>query len=146
MRTVRCRSESAGQRLLHAPAHLRLLEGVDGDGARVGAQVVEVAVLPARAQVVVAGVDGDAVQPRREVRAGHRRVGQLAERLDEDVLGDVAGVLGRLHDAQRQVVDARTVQLVELLEGVASPGAKSVDEERLLVGGRSRRAARPGRV
>ena len=70
---------------------------------------------PQRAQVVVAGVDGDAVQPGALVQLA--RLAQTFERLEQHFLGDVARVLAVAHEADGEVVDAERVLAVQIGEG-----------------------------
>ncbi|MEI6726223.1 MAG: M23 family metallopeptidase [Actinomycetes bacterium] len=98
---------------------------------RVVLRVVDRAVESARAQMVVTGVDGDAVEPglHAEVVAGR----QLPESLEEDFLSDVARVLAALHDPQGQIEDAFAVGLVEGLERVPPAGPEARDEAALRI-------------
>jgi len=118
-----------GERLLELPAELRLLEGVDVQRARVVLCIVDGTVEPACAQMVVAGVHGDAVEPgsHAEVVAGR----QLPECLQEDVLGDVACILAALHDPQGQIEDAPAVRFVEHLERILPAGPEARNEAAL---------------
>jgi len=77
----------------------------------------------ARAQVVVAGVRGHAVEPGLEL--AHRfgsRIAQLVKGGDEDILGQVLRLLAVADDARAEVVDGGAVLAVEALEGVAVAG------------------------
>ena len=78
-------------------------------------------------QDVVAGVDGHAVEPRRE-RGLAAELRELAEHRDERILRGVPRVLGVAQDAQGNVVDPRLVTLDERHERLLVPGEEPADE------------------
>ena len=116
------------QRLLderHGPGALEL---VDARGGLLEPGVAAAVEAPARAQLVEAGVGRHAEEPGAEPEGLGIRRRQPAERLDEDLLGHVPGLLPVPEDSRAEVVDGRRVLAVEALEGVAASGPEAAHE------------------
>ena len=86
----------------------------------------------ASAESVVARVHGHAEQPGLDPQ-GATVTREVAVRGEEDLLGDVLGLLGVVEKASREAVDAGVQGRVELLEG-APIAAPQRDGQRLLLG------------
>ena len=82
----------------------------------------------AAAQMVVRGVDHDAVQPGAEQRLTLEGR-QVAEGLDEGLLGDVGRIPGVAQRAERQVVGTPLVAPVEFRDGVGVAVEGAADKE-----------------
>ena len=108
-------------------------EGLLGVGGRGGKLfgVVDRILGTAAAALVVAGVDGDAVEPTGE--AGGIEFGEIAVELEEDVLGDVLCVGEAAGEAERGDQDEAFVLAHEAVEGGEVAGAGGFE------GGASRR-------
>ena len=104
---------------------LGLLDLIDRLLAQLNIRVTRQRPAPAGPHVVVAGVDGDAIDPRPQPQVA-ALVGQLPVCLEEDLLRYVARIFPMLQDAQSQVIDRRLVKGDELLESLslarAQPG------------------------
>ena len=85
------------------------------------------AVRLAGAELVVAGVHGDSVEPGSDAKGGIA-AGQRAAGLDEDFLGDVLSVLAAAQQTQTEVVDAGRLSAIELGEGGFTAGAQPFEE------------------
>ncbi len=105
--------------------------GVEGEGGA-----------GAAAELVVAGVDGDAEEPGAEGAAAEG--GEGAEGGDEGVLGGVLGGLSAGEEAEAEVVDGSLVGLDQPVEGVEVALAAAV-EEGLLVAEHASEAILTGR-
>ena len=89
------------------------------------------------AQLVVAGVHGDPMQPRREGRVATEPV-DLPQHREERVLGDVGRGLGIAQDPQAERVDAMLVPSDQVGEGVGVACSEAPDEILVALGARSR--------